>query len=48
MKVEHQKFGFGRILKIDIEGMDKRAKILFEGAGEKTLLLTFAKLMVVE
>ncbi len=48
MKVEHQKFGFGRILKIDIEGMDKRAKILFEGAGEKTLLLTFAKLMIVE
>jgi DNA helicase-2/ATP-dependent DNA helicase PcrA len=48
MKVEHQKFGFGRILKIDVEGMDKRATILFENVGEKTLLLTFAKLMIVE
>ncbi len=48
MKVEHQKFGFGRILKIDNQGTDKRATILFEGAGEKTLLLSFAKLMIVE
>lgn len=48
MKIEHQKFGFGRILKIDVEGMDKRATILFENVGEKTLLLTFAKLMIVE
>jgi DNA helicase-2/ATP-dependent DNA helicase PcrA len=48
MKVEHQKFGFGRILKIDNQGTDKRATILFEGVGEKTLLLSFAKLMIVE
>lgn len=48
MKVEHQKFGFGRVLKIDNQGTDKRATILFENAGEKTLLLSFAKLMIVE
>lgn len=48
MKVEHQKFGFGRVLKIDIQGTDKRATILFDSAGEKTLLLSFAKLMIVE
>jgi DNA helicase II / ATP-dependent DNA helicase PcrA len=48
MKVEHQKFGFGRVLKIDMQGTDKRATILFENSGEKTLLLSFAKLMIVE
>lgn len=48
MKVEHQKFGFGRVLKIDNQGTDKRATILFDNAGEKTLLLSFAKLMIVE
>jgi DNA helicase-2/ATP-dependent DNA helicase PcrA len=48
MKVEHQKFGFGRVLKIDMQGTDKRATILFENGGEKTLLLSFAKLMIVE
>ncbi|SFE69262.1 ATP-dependent helicase [Thermoflexibacter ruber] len=48
MKVEHQKFGFGRVLKIDNQGTDKRATILFDNAGEKTLLLSFAKLMIIE
>jgi DNA helicase-2/ATP-dependent DNA helicase PcrA len=48
MRVEHAKFGFGKIVQLDMNGPDKRARILFEQAGEKTLLLSFAKLMIVE
>ncbi|MHA8102506.1 ATP-dependent helicase [Aquirufa nivalisilvae] len=45
--VEHQKFGFGLIKKIEINGAERKAVIDFEkGVGEKTLLLSFAKLMV--
>lgn len=48
MKVEHQKFGFGIIQRIEVNGAERKAIILFEkGVGEKTLLLSFAKLMIV-
>jgi len=47
-RVEHQKFGFGKILRIEINGAERKAVIAFEkGVGEKTLLLSFAKLMVI-
>jgi DNA helicase-2/ATP-dependent DNA helicase PcrA len=47
-KVEHQKFGFGLIQKIEVNGAERKAIITFEkGVGEKTLLLSFAKLMIV-
>ncbi|HEY3429129.1 MAG TPA: UvrD-helicase domain-containing protein, partial [Cyclobacteriaceae bacterium] len=46
MKVEHQKFGFGKVVKMDFSGPDKKAKILFDDFGEKTLLLSFAKLKI--
>jgi DNA helicase-2/ATP-dependent DNA helicase PcrA len=46
MRVEHSKFGFGKILKIEEFASDKRAKIAFERFGEKTLILSFAKLMI--
>ncbi|MBO3700136.1 ATP-dependent helicase [Roseivirga sp. E12] len=48
MKVEHPKFGFGKVSKMDVEGANKKAKVIFEDFGEKTLLLTFAKLRIVE
>ena len=48
MKVEHPKFGFGKVSKVDTEGANKKAKVIFEDFGEKTLLLTFAKLRIVE
>ena len=47
MKVEHPKFGFGTVLQMDVSGADKKAKINFQGVGEKTLLLSFAKLRIV-
>ena len=46
MKVEHPKFGFGTVNKIEVQGINKKAHITFEKAGDKTLLLSFAKLMI--
>ncbi|NOT73734.1 MAG: UvrD-helicase domain-containing protein [Cyclobacteriaceae bacterium] len=48
MKVEHPKFGFGQVLKMDETGADRKAKIHFDNFGEKTLLLSFAKLKIHE
>lgn len=48
MRVEHAKFGFGKVTLIDAEGANKKAKVEFETAGEKTLLLSFAKLRIVK
>ncbi len=45
-KVEHLKFGFGIVKELDIQGDDKKARIEFEEVGEKTLLLSFAKLQI--
>jgi DNA helicase-2/ATP-dependent DNA helicase PcrA len=46
MKVEHPKFGFGTVVKMDNTGADRKAKIQFDDFGEKTLLLSFAKLRI--
>lgn len=47
MKVEHPKFGFGSVISLDASGSEKKATVDFEMAGEKTLLLGFAKLMII-
>lgn len=46
MKVEHPKFGFGKVVKMDQEGAQRKARVEFENFGEKTLLLSFAKLKI--
>ena len=46
MKVEHPKFGFGKVVNIDIDGANRKAKVLYDNFGEKTLLLSFAKLKI--
>ncbi len=47
MKVEHPKFGFGKVIEIDRDGTNQKAKVDFENnVGEKTLLLSFAKLKI--
>ncbi len=45
-RVEHPKFGFGSVTKMDINGTDRKATIKFDTQGEKTLLLSFAKLRI--
>ncbi len=44
-RVRHPKFGDGTLLKLNIE--NKRATVKFDKVGEKTLLLNFAKLMII-
>jgi len=46
MKVEHPKFGYGKVIEMDTDGANKKAKVKFDNFGEKTLLLTFAKLRI--
>lgn len=46
MKVEHPKFGFGVVKAMDISGNDRKAIIEFNNLGEKTLILSFAKLKI--
>ncbi|MBX2943636.1 MAG: UvrD-helicase domain-containing protein [Cyclobacteriaceae bacterium] len=48
MKVEHPKFGFGVVTAMDDSGANRKAKIKFSDFGEKTLLLSFAKLKIHE
>ena len=46
MTVEHDRFGYGRIVSIEGKGSDKKALIDFKGIGQKHLLLRFAKLKI--
>lgn len=48
MIVEHQRFGKGKILKIDGAGSNKKALVHFDKIGDKQLLLRFAKLRIVK
>jgi len=48
MKVEHPKFGFGVVKKMDVSGTDRKSTIEFNEVGEKTLILSFAKLRIHE
>jgi DNA helicase-2/ATP-dependent DNA helicase PcrA len=46
--VEHDRFGKGKVTKLEGAGVDRKATIFFPHAGSKTLLLRFAKLTVLE
>ncbi len=46
MKVEHPKFGFGKVVTLENIGANRKAKVNFDNFGEKTLLLSFAKLKI--
>lgn len=46
MKVEHMKFGFGIVKEVQEFNNDRKACIEFDDCGEKTLLLSFAKLKI--
>ncbi|MDJ0365978.1 UvrD-helicase domain-containing protein [Hymenobacter sp. H14-R3] len=45
-RVEHAKFGFGQVASLEKQNGTVKAVIQFEEVGEKTLLLSFAKLRV--
>jgi DNA helicase-2/ATP-dependent DNA helicase PcrA len=46
--VKHEKFGKGKILNFEGEGNNKKVRIFFVGTGEKTLLVKFAKLEILD
>lgn len=47
MKVEHQKFGFGEVTKLEGSAHNPVATIKFDVNGEKKIMLNYAKLMIV-
>jgi DNA helicase II / ATP-dependent DNA helicase PcrA len=48
MTVEHERFGKGKVLKVEGNAPDLKATVFFPSIGQKQLLLRFAKLTVVE
>ena len=48
MTVSHAKFGTGRVLSVTGDADSRKAVVLFDGVGEKQLLLKFAKLTIIE
>ena len=47
-KVEHQKFGFGEVIKMEGAKHNPVATVKFEHNGEKKIMLNYAKLRIVE
>lgn len=47
MEIEHQKFGFGKVLQVEGTGDNKIAVMFFSGIGEKRIMLKFAKVKIV-
>ncbi len=47
-RVEHNRFGYGKILEITGNVADLKAKIAFDEHGEKILILKYAKIRVIE
>ena len=45
-RIEHQRFGIGRVLKIEGSGENTKATVEFQNAGTKQLLLKFAKFTI--
>ena len=47
-KVEHQKFGFGEVMKMEGAAHNPVATVKFEHNGEKKIMLNYAKLRIIE
>lgn len=46
-RIEHQRFGLGRVVSVEGSGENEKATVEFDNAGVKTLLLKFARFNVV-
>ena len=46
-RIEHNRFGLGKILEITGNPADLKAKIAFDEHGEKILILKYAKIRIV-
>ena len=48
MEVEHERFGFGKVISLEGNKPDIKATIFFKEIGQKQLLLKFAKLRIIQ
>jgi DNA helicase-2/ATP-dependent DNA helicase PcrA len=48
MEVEHERFGFGKVINLEGNKPDLKATIFFKDLGQKQLLLKFAKLRIIK
>jgi DNA helicase-2/ATP-dependent DNA helicase PcrA len=46
--IMHDRFGKGKVLKLEGQGADKKATIFFPQHGSKTVLLRFANIQILE
>jgi DNA helicase-2/ATP-dependent DNA helicase PcrA len=46
MKIEHRKFGKGKVISTEGNGSNKKATVFFTHYGQKQLLLKFAKIKI--
>lgn len=47
-KIEHERFGFGEVTKVEGNGDNAKATIHFKNVGDKQLLLRFARFKIIE
>jgi DNA helicase II / ATP-dependent DNA helicase PcrA len=47
-RVQHQRFGFGKVTELEGEGASVKATVNFDALGEKKLVLKFAKMRIVD
>ncbi|MBQ5974446.1 MAG: UvrD-helicase domain-containing protein [Bacteroidales bacterium] len=47
MRVRHAKFGEGKVLTIEGIGSERKATIFFDQVGQKTMMLVYAKLVII-
>jgi DNA helicase-2/ATP-dependent DNA helicase PcrA len=47
MEVEHERFGYGKVINLEGKSPDIKATIFFKEIGQKQLLLKFAKLRII-
>lgn len=47
VQVVHERFGAGKVLNVEGDGQNRKATVFFQSAGQKQLLLKFAKLKVI-
>ncbi|MEZ4777530.1 MAG: 3'-5' exonuclease [Bacteroidia bacterium] len=48
VQVVHEKFGKGKVLTVEGEGVNKKATVFFDQKGQRVLLLKYARLQVVQ
>lgn len=46
--IEHERFGMGKVIRVEGQGDNAKATIHFQNAGDKQLLLRFARFKVIE